>query len=279
MSDILSTIAARSLERVNERKKIKSLEEIIKEAETLYAKECGRGREAEYHMGGKAQFPFEKALQSEEIAFICEVKKASPSNGILDEVFPYREIAAEYEKAGAAAISVLTEPDWFLGSDAYLKEIREVVTLPILRKDFTVDVYQIYEAKTMGADAILLICALMNIDELKNSLEIAHSIGLSALVEAHTEEEVHMAVEAGARIIGVNNRNLKTFEVDITTSVRLRKLVPENILFISESGIKTSKEIAILKENKIDGVLVGEALMKSQDKKQQLDQLRGAANK
>ena len=278
MSDILSTIAARALERVKERKKIKSLGEIIEEAETLYEKECGIGGDAEDSRGRKTEFPFEKALKSEEIAFICEVKKASPSKGILDEVFPYREIAAEYEKAGAAAISVLTEPDWFLGSDAYLKEIREVVTLPILRKDFTVDVYQIYEAKTMGADAILLICALMNIGELKNSLEIAHSIGLSALVEAHTEEEVHMAVEAGARIIGVNNRNLKTFEVDITTSIRLRKLVPENILFISESGIKTSKDIAILKENKIDGVLVGEALMKSRDKKYQLDQLRGAAD-
>ena len=151
---------------------------------------------------GEAEFPFEKALKSDEIAFICEVKKASPSKGILDEVFPYLEIAIEYEKAGASAISVLTEPDWFLGSDEYLKEIREAVSIPILRKDFTVDRYQIYEAKMIGADAILLICALLNSEELKEYLEIAHRLGLSALVEAHTEEEVSAALNAGARIIG-----------------------------------------------------------------------------
>ncbi|HYE69782.1 MAG TPA: indole-3-glycerol phosphate synthase TrpC, partial [Anaerovoracaceae bacterium] len=208
-------------------------------------------------------------------AFICEIKKASPSKGILDDLFPYLEIAEEYEEAGAAAISVLTEPDWFLGSDEYLREIRRVVDIPILRKDFTVESYQIYEAKILGADAILLICALLDPIKLKEYIEIAHGLGLSALVEAHTENEIKDALEAGARIIGVNNRDLKTFKVDLTTSIRLRNLVPENILFISESGIRTPEDIAKLKENKVNGVLIGEAFMKCKDKKRQLAELRG----
>jgi indole-3-glycerol phosphate synthase len=169
----------------------------------------------------------------------------------------------------------LTEPDWFLGSDRYLTEIREIVGIPILRKDFIVDSYQIYEAKLIGADAILLICALLDQDRLKEYLEIADELELSVLVEAHTKEEVLMAVEAGARIIGVNNRDLKTFEVDLTTSIRLRSLVPDEILFVSESGIKTNEDISLLRSHQVDAVLIGETLMKSSDKRNQLAALRG----
>lgn len=261
MTDILSTIAAYSYHRVEERKSLMSLQEIK--------------REAELKCKSEPDFAFERALKTEDIAFICEVKKASPSKGIIDETFPYLEIAKEYEDAGAAAISVLTEPKWFLGSDEYLENIRKAVKLPILRKDFTVDPYQIYEAKVIGADAILLICAILDTEKIKSYLKIADELGLSALVEAHTEDEVKTALAAGARIIGINNRDLKTFEVDIRTSIKLRRLVPEDILFISESGIKTSEDIARLRENKVNGVLIGETFMKSRDKKKQLAELRG----
>ena len=261
MTDILSTIAAHAQERVKEKKRQKSIQKIIKEAECSY--------------NDKPAFAFERALIAESMAFICEVKKASPSKGIIDATFPYLEIAREYEDAGASAISVLTEPKWFLGSDEYLSEIRNKVNLPILRKDFTVDPYQIYEAKVIGADAVLLICALLEYSKLKDYLNIAQDIGLSALVEAHTEEEVKTALAAGARIIGVNNRDLKTFEVDINTSIRLRSMVSEDILFISESGIKTADDITKLRENKVNGVLIGEIFMKSKDKKKQLAELRG----
>lgn len=261
MTDILNTIAARSRERVEDRKTIKSFLDISKEAEDLCIE--------------NPEFPFEQALKTKDMAFICEVKKASPSKGILDDHFPYLEIAVDYEEAGAAAVSVLTEPDWFLGCDEYLREIRRVVSIPILRKDFTVDSYQIYEAKILGADAILLICALLDPIKLKAYLKIAHELGLSVLVETHTEDEIENALEAGSRIIGVNNRDLKTFKVDIATSLRLRNLVPENILFISESGIRAPEDIAKLKENKVNGVLIGEAFMKCKDKKRQLAELRG----
>ncbi|MDF3002302.1 MAG: Indole-3-glycerol phosphate synthase [Bacillota bacterium] len=263
MNDLLSTIAERTRERVAEQKRIRSYSEVIRDAEDI--------RRAELAFS----FPFKVALSSKEMAFICEVKKASPSKGIIDEAFPYRKIAAEYEAAGAAAISVLTEPYWFLGSDEYLKEIRKIVKLPILRKDFTVDPYQIYESKLLGADAILLICALMEESFLKECLQIAKQLGLSALVEAHTEPEAEMAVNAGAEIIGVNNRNLKTFEVDLETSVRLRELVPDSVLFVSESGIRTAEDIKILKNHSVNGVLIGETLMRSSEKKRMLSELRG----
>ena len=273
MTDILSTIAARTKERVEAAKKKKPLSAMMEEAEKVRAEEAAA-------LGGDGPaYPFElalkKASKEDQIALICEVKKASPSKGVIDEEFRYLEIAADYERAGASAISVLTEPYWFLGSDTYLKEIRRLVKLPILRKDFTVDPYQIYEAKGLGADAVLLICALMEKEKLAESIQIAHDLGLSALTEAHTEEEVRMALGAGARVIGVNNRNLKTFEVDLETSIRLRNMVPESILFISESGIRTPEDIQRLKQSKVNGVLMGETLMRSGDKKQLLSELRG----
>lgn len=224
---------------------------------------------------GSFRFPFENSLRGDGCHFICEVKKASPSKGLIAEEFPYLEIAKEYEEAGASAISVLTEPEYFLGRDDYLREIAESVRIPVLRKDFTVDAYQIYEAKVLGASAVLLICSLLPEDTLKQFLETAHSIGLSALVEAHDAEEVACALRSGARIIGVNNRDLKTFRVDISNSVTLRKLVPEHILFVSESGIKTLEDIARLRENKTNAVLIGETLMKCGDKKGMLRHLSG----
>jgi indole-3-glycerol phosphate synthase len=208
-------------------------------------------------------YTFENALKTKDIAFICEVKKASPSKGIIAENFPYLQIAKEYEDAGANAISVLTEPHFFMGKDEYLKEIKKVVNIPVLRKDFIIDPYQIYEAQVIGADAVLLICTLLDTQHLKEYMKIADSLGLSCLVEAHDEEELHSALEAGARVIGVNNRNLKTFEVDITISAKLRKLVPKDKTFVSESGIKTQTDISILRQNGTNAVLIGETLMRS----------------
>lgn len=220
-------------------------------------------------------FPFEKALKSSDMAFICEVKKASPSKGIIAHDFPYISIAQEYEQAGAHAISVLTEPYFFQGQDSYLFEISTAVNIPILRKDFVIDEYMIYEARNLGAAAILLICAALTPEQLQTYIQLAHTLGLSALVEAHTAEEITMAIAAGARIIGVNNRDLKTFKVDINISKQLRQMVPPEILFVSESGIKTATDIKELRKNGTNAVLIGETLMLAADKQSALDELRG----
>ena len=214
-------------------------------------------------------------LKKKEMSFICEVKKASPSKGIISEDFDYINIAKEYEKAGADAISVLTEPYFFKGDNKYLEKITENVELPILRKDFIIDEYQIYESKFIGANAILLICSILSEEQLKEYLDIANTLNLDVLVEAHNEDEIDTAVKSGAKIIGVNNRNLKDFTVDIKNSINLRKFVPEDILYISESGIKTREDIITLENNNVNGVLIGETLMISNNKKMQLDILRG----
>lgn len=224
----------------------------------------------------KGGFAFENALKKPELSFICECKKASPSKGLIAPDFPYLQIAREYEAAGADCISVLTEPGWFLGSDEYLRRIVEAVSIPCLRKDFTVDEYMIYEAKLLGASAVLLICAILSPEQLKEYIGVCDSLGLSALVEAHDEAEIGMALQAGARIIGVNNRNLKDFSVDTSNSRRMRKMIPEGILFVSESGVKDAADVAALKEIGADAVLIGETLMKAQDKKAKLRELRGA---
>ena len=265
--NILQEIAAKREIDIRNRKEKISLEEIKKRAEEIANEEL--------LLEGAFTFLFQRNLKKEGIQFICEVKKASPSKGIIAEEFPYLEIAKEYEKANAAAISVLTEPEYFLGKDEYLTEIVQNVKTPVIRKDFTIDAYQIYEAKVLGAKAVLLICSLLDDEKLKEFLEIAHSIGLSALVEAHDEEEVKRALKAGARIIGVNNRDLKTFTVDIQNSVRLRKLVPEDIVFVAESGIKTAEDIALLKENGTNAVLIGETFMRSENKEKLIKELSG----
>lgn len=257
---ILDKIAAAARQRVAARKTIMPLAALKAKALQM-----------DYHTG----FPFEDALQQEDIQFICECKKASPSKGVIAEDFPYLTIARDYELAGGAAISVLTEPQWFLGSNEILQEIAAAVSIPCLRKDFTVDEYMIYEAKQLGASAVLLICALQSEQELAYDLEICHGLGLSALVEAHDEQEIELALRAGARVIGVNNRNLKDFTVDISNSQRLRRLVPAEVLFVAESGIKTAADIDVLRKAQVNGVLIGETLMRAPDKKAMLDSLRG----
>ena len=221
-----------------------------------------------------SDFAFEKALKKADLSFICECKKASPSKGLIEPDFRYLEIAREYEAAGADCISVLTEPKWFLGSDEYLKEIAKTVSIPCIRKDFTVDEYQIYQAKTLGAAAVLLICSILSEVQIGEYIKICDSLGISALVEIHNEKEAGMAVRAGARIIGVNNRNLKDFTVDTANSRKLRDLIPEDIIFVSESGVKSTDDIRAIREIGADAVLIGETLMRADDKKAKLDELR-----
>ena len=223
----------------------------------------------------KGDFAFEKALQNPGVSFICECKKASPSKGLIAPEFPYLEIARGYEDAGADAVSVLTEPKWFLGSDTYLREIAAAVSIPCLRKDFTVDEYMIYEAKLLGASAVLLICSILSEAQIREYLAVCDTLGLSALVETHDEAEVDIALAAGARIVGVNNRNLKDFTVDTENSRRLRERIPRKVLFVSESGVSGPEDVKKLGQIGADAVLVGEALMRAPDKKRMLLKLRG----
>ncbi|MBR1930554.1 MAG: indole-3-glycerol phosphate synthase TrpC [Lachnospiraceae bacterium] len=257
---ILEEIAAKTKERV----------EALRAARPLAEVKAAAG-----DMDADREFLFEKALAKPGISFICEVKKASPSKGVIAEHFPYVEIGREYERAGADAMSVLTEPYYFQGSNDYLSAIRREVSIPLLRKDFTVDEYMIYEAKEIGANAVLLICAILSETQLQEYAGIADELGLSALVEAHDEREIEMALRAKARIVGVNNRNLKDFTVDIHNSVRLRELVPKDVLFVSESGMKTREDIAVLEENGTNAVLIGETFMRSEDKAGMLQYLAG----
>lgn len=274
MSTILDQLADYARYRVEQAKERKPLEEIREEA-------LNASRKGVLSAGTSAPdfpepFRFEKALAADgDIHFICECKKASPSKGLIAPDFPYLEIARQYEEAGASAISVLTEPKWFLGSTEYLREIAEEVTVPCLRKDFTVDPYMIYEAKLLGASAILLICAILDTGTLEEYLKVADSLGLSAIVEAHDEAEVASAVSAGARIIGVNNRNLKDFTVDIHNSIRLRSCAPAGTIFVAESGIRTPEDVEILRQNGVNAVLVGEQLMRAGSPKEELNRLRG----
>ncbi|NMA25616.1 MAG: indole-3-glycerol phosphate synthase TrpC [Clostridiales bacterium] len=272
---ILDAIAQAAARRVAEQKKKLTPEEMRRLALERATKFSSKGGVAGEAGRGGSFFPFETALKKPGMSFICEVKKASPSKGVISEDFPYVEIACDYERAGADAVSVLTEPEYFLGSGEYLREIRRHVGIPLLRKDFIIDVYQLFESKILGADAVLLICALLDTETIRQCLCICDELGLSALVEAHDEAEVTSALDAGARVIGVNNRDLKTFEVDINNCVRLRPLVPKEVIFVAESGVKTAKDIELLREAGADAVLVGETLMRSADKKTALEMLRG----
>lgn len=266
--NILEEIAEKTKVRIEDQKKKCPLEQIKKRA-----MECVNREDLSDTAEDMYRTPFEEAIAKEGLSFICEAKKASPSKGVIAEEFPYLEIAKDYEAAGASAISVLTEPYYFQGDDEYLKEITNEVSIPTLRKDFTVDEYQIYEAKTIGASAILLICAILDDEQLRTYREIADSLHMASLVEAHDEEEVKRALKAGARIIGVNNRDLKTFKVDIQNSIRLRSLVPKEILFVSESGIKTEEDIKELVANGVDGVLIGETMMTATNRREELEKL------
>lgn len=258
--NILEEIAEKTRERIRKEKRQFPLDQL----KTLAEK-------------APQQPSFLAALKKPGMSYICEVKKASPSKGLIAPEFPYLEIAKEYKAAGASAISCLTEPFYFMGSDTYLREITETVDIPVLRKDFTVDKYMIYQAKAFGAAAVLLICAILNDQELLEYRELAETLGMDALVEAHDENEVARALKTGAKIVGVNNRDLKTFKVDMNNSIRLRNLAPDNVVFVSESGIKNAGDIAILERNRVGAVLIGETLMRSPDKKAALENLNGGA--
>lgn len=256
---ILDQLADHARERVEEAKRRQPLAEIRQRASDM----------------PKGNFAFENALKKSDIAFICECKKASPSKGLIAPEFLYLSIAREYEAAGADAVSVLTESKWFLGSDKYLKDIAGAVSIPCLRKDFTVDEYMIYEAKLLGASAVLLICSILSEEQIKEYIGICDRLGLSALVEAHDGEEVEMALRAGARMIGVNNRNLKDFSVDTENSRRLRQMIPPEVLFVSESGVGSAEDVSRLRGIGADAVLIGETLMRAADKKAKLRELKG----
>lgn len=259
MSNILEEIAEKTVERVQNDKKRQSLVSLRDDAEKM-----------------ERRAPvFYDALKKTGMSFICEVKKASPSKGLIAESFPYLEIAKEYEAAGAAAISCLTEPFYFQGKDEYLREIAETVSIPVLRKDFVVDEYMVYQAKVMGASAVLLICAILDDGQLHDFRQLAEALGMDALVEAHDEREAERAMRAGARVVGVNNRDLRDFSVDMGNSIRLRRMIPKDIAFVSESGIKTNDDVERLRGCGVDAVLIGETLMKAEDKKAALDELRG----
>ena len=261
--NILEEIAEKTKQRITEEKAQTPVSVLMELAEKRKPKAPGE--------------TFSEALKKKGMSYICEVKKASPSKGLIAPDFPYLSIAREYEEAGASAISCLTEPYYFQGADRYLEEIAGTVDIPVLRKDFTVDEYMIYQAKALGASAVLLICAILDDQELKEYRELAESLGMDALVEAHDEEEVARALKAGAKIVGVNNRDLKTFKVDMNNSIRLRNLAPDNVVFVSESGIKNAGDIAILERNRVGAVLIGETLMRSPDKKAALEELNGGA--
>jgi len=256
---MLDEIVEKTKRRVEDAKQIISLDDLKNEVSLMSVDD---------------EFPFKKALSGDDISIIAEVKKASPSKGIIAEDFDYLAIAKEYEDAGASAISVLTEPYFFFGSDDYLKEIAETVNIPVLRKDFVVDEYMIWEAKALGASAVLLIVSILDIVQLKKYLDLAHELGLSAIVEAHDGDEIMRALTVGAEIIGVNNRNLADFTVDIENSINLRRCVSGDVIFISESGIKTKEDVARLKENDVDAVLIGETLMKCDDKKEMISEFK-----
>lgn len=257
--NILEEIADKTRVRIAREQELLPLETLKKQAEAMEI----------------SNFPFEKALQAPGMSFICEVKKASPSKGLIAPHFPYLGIAKDYETAGAAAISCLTEPYYFQGSDQYLREIAQAVNIPVLKKDFTIDPYMIYQAKVHGASAILLICALLDDETLAKYFAIAEDLGLSCLFEAHDDVEIGRALSCGARMVGVNNRDLKTFQMDLKNSLKYRKLVPNDVVFVSESGIKTADDIATLQSYGVDSVLIGETLMRATDKAAALKELRG----
>ena len=263
MKNILEEIAARTRERIAKEKSCISVSEL-------------ENRIQEVNKNAGQKITFLQALQKDGMSYICEVKKASPSKGLIAPDFPNLAIAKEYEQAGASAISCLTEPFYFQGADQYLREISAAVQIPLLRKDFTVDEYMIYQAKSLGASAVLLICAILDDGELRAYRQLAKELGLDALVEAHDEYEVDRALNLGAEIVGVNNRDLRTFQVDMNNSIRLRKMAPDNVVFVSESGIRTPEDIRLLYENKVDAVLIGETLMRSPDKKAALESLNSS---
>jgi indole-3-glycerol phosphate synthase len=278
---ILDTLAQATKKRIDGQKQLKSLEalkqELSEKAERGELVLPDKEKSFEENFNNPSLYRFEKNLKGKGIHIIAEVKKASPSKGLIDPNFDYMKVARDYEMAGVDCVSCLTEPDYFKGSDEIFMEIRRALKTPMIRKDFTVDEYMIYQAKLMGADCILLICAILDDEALMSYYKLADSLGLSVLVETHDEEEMERALKIGARMIGVNNRNLKDFTVDIGNSIRLRKMVPENVIFVAESGIKTREDIKELEDCGTNGVLIGETFMRAADKAKELKLLKGEA--
>ena len=278
---ILDTLAQATKKRIDGQKQLKSLEalkqELSEKAERGELVLPDKEKSFEENFNNPSLYRFEKNLKGKGIHIIAEVKKASPSKGLIDPNFDYMKVARDYEMAGVDCVSCLTEPDYFKGSDEIFMEIRRALKTPMIRKDFTVDEYMIYQAKLMGADCILLICAILDDEALMSYYKLADSLGLSVLVETHDEEEMERALKIGARMIGVNNRNLKDFTVDIGNSIRLRKMVPENVIFVAESGIKTREDIKELEDCGTNGVLIGETFMRASDKAKELKLLKGEA--
>jgi indole-3-glycerol phosphate synthase len=278
---ILDTLAQATKKRIDGQKQLKSLEALKQElSEKAIRGELvlpDKEKSFEENFNNPSLYRFEKNLKGKGIHIIAEVKKASPSKGLIDPNFDYMKVARDYEMAGVDCVSCLTEPDYFKGSDEIFMEIRRALKTPMIRKDFTVDEYMIYQAKLMGADCILLICAILDDEALISYYKLADSLGLSVLVETHDEEEMERALKIGARMIGVNNRNLKDFTVDIGNSIRLRKMVPENVIFVAESGIKTREDIKELEDCGTNGVLIGETFMRAADKAKELKLLKGEA--
>ena len=244
--NILDEIVAKTKSKLEEKKQGLSLEELSSKIDFENLKETN----------------FKKSLQNKAEAIIAEIKKASPSAGIISDNFDPVLKSKEYESFGASALSILTEEDYFLGNIQYLMDVKAITSLPILRKDFIVDEYQIYESKLIGADCILLIASILNDEELKNFSEIAERLKLDYIIEVHDEEELQRVKHFSNAIIGVNNRNLKTFDVDINNSVELKKIFKGENIFIAESGIKSKKDVEYLQQHNINVFLIGESLMK-----------------
>lgn len=274
--NILDEIVEKTKERIEKEKQEVSREELILEI---------RQKKVQMILNPMAQsetaktpHSFYQALKKPGISYICEVKKAAPSKGILAEEFPYVDIAKEYKEAGAAAVSCMTEPFYFMGSDQYLWEIASEVDIPVLKNDFIIDDYMIVQAAAYGAAAVLLMCELLDDVQLREYREMAEDLGMDALVEAHDAAEIERALKSGARIIGVSNRDLKTFEINIENSIGLRNLVPEDVIFVSEGGIRKAEDICRMREHKVDAVLIGETFMRSSDKKKTMDEISRGKN-
>ncbi len=258
--DILKKIVKRKYEEIAEREAKKSIDQLKEEA-----------------LNASAIRPFVGAMQTNlsnnKSAVISEIKKASPSKGVMRENFNPANIAISYEKAGASCLSVLTDKDFFQGSEAYLQEARAACTLPVIRKDFMLEPYQVYEARAMGADCILLIVSILENDKLKTLYSLARELGMDVLIEVHDKDELLRSLPLGATLVGINNRNLRTFETSLDTTIDLLPLIPEDRIVVTESGIHKATDVARMRENNINAFLVGEAFMRVADPGSELNKL------
>lgn len=259
--DILKTILARKREEITARSAHTPVDALIRQIEAQ--QDAPRGFRA----------ALEARIASGMPAVIAEIKKASPSKGVLREDFDPAAIAQSYAKGGAACLSVLTDRDFFQGSEAYLQQARAACTLPVIRKDFIIDPYQVYEARAIGADCILLIVAALDPVTLRALHDLAHELGMDVLVETHDAEEMDIALSIGAPLVGINNRSLRTFEVSLDTTLKLLHRVPREVMLVTESGIHSRADVALMRQHGVHAFLVGEAFMRAPDPGAKLQQL------